>query len=378
MKKNNFWKRFWTMDVHNHEGFTLVELIIVIAILAILSSVAVVGYSAYIKKANQQADRTLISEVKSALELYYYDNINEISNEQVTLIYVILGQEGEVVRASSAGEEAMEAAFGSNWKNLSLKYAGWAADSYTASSYAGKEGELIGVVDGLSDALGELIKNDPGAAAAILNGEFLEFLTLNGVGTEDGTAVGNAAVLYVAQNTKDNSEVMEVAFSKALEYTTANEIINTLFAETPSDLGVAVPLSAAMALAEGYAQYIGKSNEFHDAINDEFDDVANPSQAMTALGNAFGVLGEEKLEDYIESGQAMADAKGYIAMMGTVHENEDLVSGNLSADDCFTDGTVADMLAAYTQAHHVEEGQVGIYLEIKDGVLTITATSDDQ
>jgi prepilin-type N-terminal cleavage/methylation domain-containing protein len=46
-------------------GFTLVELIIVIAILAILSSVAVAGYSSYIKKANDSAVNTFLNEIKT-------------------------------------------------------------------------------------------------------------------------------------------------------------------------------------------------------------------------------------------------------------------------------------------------------------------------
>ncbi len=44
-------------------GFTLVELIIVIAILAILSSVAVAGYSSYIAKANESADTQVINNL---------------------------------------------------------------------------------------------------------------------------------------------------------------------------------------------------------------------------------------------------------------------------------------------------------------------------
>ena len=44
-------------------GFTLVELIIVIAILAILSSVAVAGYSTYINKANQSVVNTFEADV---------------------------------------------------------------------------------------------------------------------------------------------------------------------------------------------------------------------------------------------------------------------------------------------------------------------------
>ena len=46
-------------------GFTLVELIIVIAILAILSSVAVAGYSSYITKANNSAVETWANNVET-------------------------------------------------------------------------------------------------------------------------------------------------------------------------------------------------------------------------------------------------------------------------------------------------------------------------
>ena len=69
MKLKNMWKRFWTLDVHNHEGFTLVELIIVIAILAILSTGAIAGYSAYIKSANNAAVEAVLSDISTAAVL---------------------------------------------------------------------------------------------------------------------------------------------------------------------------------------------------------------------------------------------------------------------------------------------------------------------
>lgn len=50
-------------------GFTLVELIIVIAILAILSSVAVAGYSSYIKKANNSAVLAELNNISTAATL---------------------------------------------------------------------------------------------------------------------------------------------------------------------------------------------------------------------------------------------------------------------------------------------------------------------
>ena len=74
MKLKENLKRFWTLDVHNHEGFTLVELIIVIAILAILSTGAIAGYSAYIERANKTADKALVSEIVNVLTMYAYAN----------------------------------------------------------------------------------------------------------------------------------------------------------------------------------------------------------------------------------------------------------------------------------------------------------------
>ena len=50
-------------------GFTLVELIIVIAILAILSTGAIAGYSTYIKNANNAAVEAVLSDISTAAVL---------------------------------------------------------------------------------------------------------------------------------------------------------------------------------------------------------------------------------------------------------------------------------------------------------------------
>ena len=52
-------------------GFTLVELIVVIAILAILAGIAIPAYSGYIEKANEAADSTALSAVKTAAMAAY-------------------------------------------------------------------------------------------------------------------------------------------------------------------------------------------------------------------------------------------------------------------------------------------------------------------
>ena len=50
-------------------GFTLVELIIVIAILAILSTGAIAGYSTYIKSANDAAVEAVLSDISTSAVL---------------------------------------------------------------------------------------------------------------------------------------------------------------------------------------------------------------------------------------------------------------------------------------------------------------------
>jgi len=63
-------------------GFTLVELIVVIAILAILAGVAVPVYSGYIKKANDAAVVSELAAIKTAADakaVDAQDTVNEIT-----------------------------------------------------------------------------------------------------------------------------------------------------------------------------------------------------------------------------------------------------------------------------------------------------------
>lgn len=84
------------------KGFTLVELLVVIAILAILSTVAVVGYTSFINKAEKQATETEIAQIKSVVEAA---TITDKAYIVIDGDYVIFSKDDNGVITVTTGDE---------------------------------------------------------------------------------------------------------------------------------------------------------------------------------------------------------------------------------------------------------------------------------
>ena len=86
------------------KGFTLVELLVVIAILAILATVSVVGYTSYIESTNITVDENLAAQLNRFLEAYkvnFTGDIDENNIREVTLeILKEGGLEGQLIAKS--------------------------------------------------------------------------------------------------------------------------------------------------------------------------------------------------------------------------------------------------------------------------------------
>lgn len=363
----------------NNAGFSLVELIVVIAIMAILAAVAVIGVSIYIPKAQKAADEQTVSDIMDAFDLYYYSD-----PDGVTGGYVVLGPNG-VVDADDFGAEVMEAVYGANWETaVKLQYADWkgvtSTVSYAGTSYHGNEKDLLKEVDRLTGALGSAVKE----YNINLGTGFTDFLGGYGLDNSASEAeIGNAAVLYVAQQTAGNGDFIKETMVKHINANPANPDLNGAYNELQPKIGSAAALAAIYAYAEGFAQYcdqqdstLDATKQFHEAA--DFDGTKNASDALQALTVAFGKLGQvggAHLGAYLaDNGPGEKDLDGYVEIMGTVNDNKDVVDDNLSADDCFTDGKVENILNGFASMGGMnvstKDGEIAIMFVIEEGVPT--------
>jgi prepilin-type N-terminal cleavage/methylation domain-containing protein len=67
-------KKFLQKKIKPNSGFTLIEMIIVIAILGVLAGIAIPNYTAYTDQAKQSADRQTADVAVNAMAMYCAEN----------------------------------------------------------------------------------------------------------------------------------------------------------------------------------------------------------------------------------------------------------------------------------------------------------------
>lgn len=149
-------------------GFTLIELIVVIAILGILAGVGTVAYTGYIKAANKGVDKQTVGDLMYAAQLADYANPGLIQ-EGGTGAMIVISEKGTDAAGGTNTEQlkkALEDSVGS-LDAVKLAYMEWAG-SIDGATLKSMKDSLAGDKIGYTDANGNvLFKDENGKDATI-------------------------------------------------------------------------------------------------------------------------------------------------------------------------------------------------------------------
>ena len=152
----------------SEKGFTLVELIVVIAIIGILAAIGTVAYSGYIESANQAADEQVMADFSYAVQLGAADAGLSNSNPEedwATVTYDPEAGTWEVEPAETVDAEDAEAedAEAGDSEETTEAYSGvsYYAETLSTTAVFEDEEDLIATVEGwLEDGVGENWKTE--------------------------------------------------------------------------------------------------------------------------------------------------------------------------------------------------------------------------
>lgn len=367
-------------------GFTLIELIVVIAILGILAGVGTVAYTGYVQRTNKHADQQLVADVVRGIILESYASPS--LGEDVGM--VILTDNGASVQGDPAVASAMANTFGKNWQTtMSLRYKwgkhtqatqamlnsldsegsnselGGIVESGNYVSYAAKADELFDQVEKLAnDASSKVLANFGSGTTAsqllattagIVSGTGTAAATMAGY-WEDATRTMDSYYTYNSDDYKNgdiNALIQKLAMNAGncartyafaeyveqnapgLELMTSGGSVNAAkLLRSKGDAGTVDAVSGIL--------YGGNSGSVDQWLYLITGVTANQNSA--ALNTLQALANDYTAKDVGDTGksQAYIDGLGYYALMNVVNDvsngsdgNDPIIDPNASSSDYF-------------------------------------------
>lgn len=159
--------KFLNKKKNDNKGFSLVELIIVVAIMAILVGLLAPQYIKYVEKSRKSADASNLSEMVNAVQVYAADEEQNLAAGTYT---IKIDKDGTTV--SAAIEKAISAS-APDYKTVKLKSNKWLKDATTGSSNKENATEIEADIE---------IDNDGGTKVTYKPAAVQEFVKGNGTG----------------------------------------------------------------------------------------------------------------------------------------------------------------------------------------------------